>query len=469
MSKPINTPSQKDQDWQASRNFLFYKRLHKRHGNRQFDLSRKFINKSVGQGNAQEFIDTNLIRVSGYITPAEAERLGVDPKPFTFTLNPMRRPEFIRQRKKQDQFLRKQCKVNNVPPTKKNKQRMNDELEMQEAFRDAGVSLERFYHQAETNTFDYTYGDKSLRPMNNFQNVKSEWRDKAFLHAGWDCKLDINNAIMTLLFQLFKKTGDDNDEVYEPKVLKDFALDNNLKKQTRDRLSKTYGLDINEQVKPILAAIITGATWNKGRSEWHNEDGAIWTLCNKNHVVFNALKNDTFIKDLCDDLRKGWSIVNKFGNDYWRPRKSWSGRLIRMSPADKNSIYDKLEQEAMNATRSYLTKQGIDHASVHDGLYLRTNGQSLDIQLLEHYVLKRTGWCVTFSFDHLNHDEDKSRKNHSLEGFCSPYEINPQTTSPTHLYYDNKMFFYLTHLWPQHQHFGKKEPRPDGLLQFINS
>lgn len=209
-------------------------------------------------------------------------------------------------------------------------------------------------YQAQFDSGDFEYQDKSQRLWNDLQRIPTAIRRPLFAQNGYRYEYDIEACAPTLIYQYAIKCG-----LTRPTPRLCQYLDNRT--ELRSRLEQDLGCEPN-QAKRIITAMFSGARLGVGNS--------IAAILNNNLHQVQKLSSLKYIKDLQKDIKKCWDKIKV------------QEESLRLSSRDKWLIYFRLERSVMDVIKKYLKKNSLRYFLEHDGWRCDQAIDPIDLEVL---------------------------------------------------------------------------------------
>jgi len=220
--------------------------------------------------------------------------------------------------------------------------------------------------QAQLDSAEFEYTEKSNRYFNPLQNLPKRVKRTTFKQAGFNYNYDIVCAAPRLLSQYARKCG-----MTKATPLLDAYVNDAI--SLRIQIANETGLTPKE-VKLVVNAILQGA------SITHRYNSSILLELNNRHLLINNLQTNTSIIKLKTEISSLWKSI-KLHKDVKE----------RLSPKVKSSIYRELEQDVLKSIERYLKKTNNHYFKEHDGWMCK---MIIDETELRSYVRSMTGYSI---------------------------------------------------------------------------
>ncbi|MDN2698723.1 hypothetical protein O0882_20615 [Janthinobacterium sp. SUN073] len=239
----------------------------------------------------------------------------------------------------------------------------------------------RDVHKKEFDSKDFQYEEKQCaRLWHPLQNLKKDAKAYVWKKEGLSFDYDIQACAPTLILQHAQQLGFDE----WPHGIQEFLAD---PRAFRKHVAEVAGYDYNDdkqakKVKALVNAMFCGAKLGA------NKDFALFQLLDENYERVNALKNDTRLMLLKDDIKRCWKVIE---SESMYTVKNENGRKLALNSKRKWGRYFDLERLVLDAVRFYLIKSGVKFFLEHDGW--RTD-QVIDVESLQEHVFVSTGYRI---------------------------------------------------------------------------
>jgi hypothetical protein len=189
----------------------------------------------------------------------------------------------------------------------------------------------------------------------------------------------------------------------DPMDLYLFAINRYLKdrKQVREELSMGAELPTST-IKIIINALFCGAQLGM------NSQSDIYQILKGDAAKITYLKEHPYIQELRKDINTCWEYLKPMMSRTSIIDNKGKSRMMPIRPKQKWMLYFRLEQQALNAVRTYLNGIGITYFTEHDGW---NTSQEIDEQQLIDYVYNQTGYNIKLEYEYLpsaKYNEDDS-------------------------------------------------------------
>jgi hypothetical protein len=247
--------------------------------------------------------------------------------------------------------------------------------------------------QEELRTRRFRYKEKSNRYWHDLQFVKRDHKQKIFADSGLKFQYDIQCCAPTLIHQLSQMIPEiqqDGQYIQGPMdqylpAFVEFLAD---RTQVRNRIAQETGIT-PQQAKEVINAVLMGAPLG------HNPDSAIYCMLKGNTEVIDALKQNTTLQQLRDDIRMCWKHIRPTLPVTYVTDKNGKTRRRPISAKQKAGVYFDLERRVITSVRNYLDQTSNQYFLEHDGWVC---AQEVNQEQLIQHIRNQTGFRVKLDF-----------------------------------------------------------------------
>ena len=241
-----------------------------------------------------------------------------------------------------------------------------------------GISLVKPELQAQLDTGDFIYTEKSDRFFNPLQYQPRRVKRPVMTANGYNYNYDIECCAPTLLYQYARRLAARDGVLLELPYIELYLQDRTY---VRDELSIKHNLS-TDVIKQIITSVFQGAQLGL------NHRTRLYQLLGGNFYVIQKLKTDDYISNLLLELKTMWSYITT--------DMKLSSNKKRINGRDKAGKYRELEKEVMAVINRELKRTKNKFLLEHDGWISK---EICDVDYIRVLVKNKTGYQIKIDWE----------------------------------------------------------------------